>query len=367
MTSSINYFHGSDLEQVEKIYHVPKDDIVNFSDNVNPLGISPNIKTELANNIDLISKYPDREYTTLRRKISEYTSAHLNSILVGNGTTELISLLIQVVRPKKALIIGPTYSEYEKEIFLTGGSTYYYPLKESLNFQVEVDELNRALSSDIDLLVICNPNNPTSSAISHKEMRCILDHCKELDIFVLIDETYVEFAENMADITAVPFSQYYSNLMILRGTSKFFAAPGLRLGYGICGNKAILTKMNEKKHPWAINALASLAGEIMLDDTEYIEKTRNLIHEERNLIYAALQECPNVKVYPPIANFILFQIMDESIPASLVFEKLIHMKMMVRDASSFPFLNSQFVRFCFKHPEQNRKLLTHLKEILITG
>ena len=125
-----DHFHGSDLEKIEEIYHIKKEDITSFSANVNPLGISPLLKETLAKHVNAITSYPDRDYTGLRKSICQYTGAQFENIIVGNGSTELISLFIQTTHPQKALILGPTYSEYEREIALEGGHTLYYPLKE---------------------------------------------------------------------------------------------------------------------------------------------------------------------------------------------------------------------------------------------
>ena len=124
-----DHFHGSDLEKIEEIYGIKKEEIVSFSANVNPLGVSPLLKHTLSDQIDAITSYPDREYTSLRRCIAAYCGTETENVIVGNGSTELISLFIQVEHPKKALVIGPTYSEYEREIALGGGTTLYYPLR----------------------------------------------------------------------------------------------------------------------------------------------------------------------------------------------------------------------------------------------
>lgn len=258
-----DHFHGSDLEKIEAIYGIKKEDITSFSANVNPLGISPLLRKTLSEKVDAITTYPDREYTSLRKCISQYVGSDISHIIVGNGSTELISLFIQIEHPKKAMVIGPTYSEYEREISLGGGTTLYYPLREKDDFRLNVEDFTSHLNENIDLLVICNPNNPTSSAITRKDMRRILDVCKQYGIFVMVDETYVEFAENMEEITAVPLTHYYNNIIILRGTSKFFAAPGLRLGYAITGNCDLVKSINTRQNPWTINSLAVIAGELM--------------------------------------------------------------------------------------------------------
>ena len=188
-----DHFHGSDLEKIEQIYGIKKEEIVSFSANVNPLGVSPLLRTALSEQIDVITTYPDREYTSLRKCIAEYCGTEYENVIVGNGSTELISLFIQIEHPKKAMVIGPTYSEYEREISLGGGTTLYYPLREKDNFRLDVDDFISHLNESIDLIVICNPNNPTSSCITRTEMRHILDACKEHDIYVMVDETYVEY------------------------------------------------------------------------------------------------------------------------------------------------------------------------------
>ena len=352
-----DHFHGSDLEKIEEIYGIKKEEIVSFSANVNPLGVSPLLRTALADRIDAITSYPDREYTSLRKGIANYCNTDYENIIVGNGSTELISLFIQVEHPKKAMIIGPTYSEYEREISLGGGTTLYYPLKEKDDFRLNVDDFIAHLNESIDLLVICNPNNPTSSCITQANMRRILDACKEHDIYVMVDETYVEFAENMAEIDSIPLTNYYNNIVILRGTSKFFAAPGLRLGYAITGNRDLIKSINTRKNPWTINSLAVVAGEIMFKDQDYIHATKKLITSERARMFNALNASPDYKVYQPSGNFILAKILRDDLTSQDLFDKAIRRKMMIRDCSTFPFLDEKYIRFCIMNPEDNDRLL----------
>ena len=364
MLEQKEHFHGSDLEKIEKHFGIKKEDIISFSANVNPLGISFRLKEELSSHIDAITTYPDREYTSLRQAIGSYVHADFRNVIVGNGSTELISLVIKLIAPKKALIIGPTYSEYEHEISLGGGRSHFFRLREEDGFHLNEEALFQALSPDTDLLVLCNPNNPTSSQISRKTMRNILDCCKEKGIFVMVDETYVEFSENSREITSIPLTEYYNNIIILRGISKFFAAPGLRLGYAICGNTGLLHKMEQFKNPWTINSLAAIAGEIMFQDTFYIHQTIQLISSERKRICDLLADRPSVKYYEPHANFVLLRILREDITSEDLFVHTIQKGLMIRDCSSFPFLDNKYVRFCFMKPEDNDALMKAMLEIL---
>ena len=191
-------------------------------------------------------------------------------------------------------------------------------------------------------------------------MRIILDTCKEKGIFVMVDETYVEFSEKADQITSIPLTNYYNNIIILRGISKFFAAPGLRLGYAICGNHQLLQEIDSKKNPWTINSLAVVAGETMFRDTAYIKATRDLISSERARIYRTFQKSPDFKVYEPSGNFMLVRILKDDLTSQDLFDRAIREKMMIRDCSTFPFLDNKYIRLCIMNPEDNDRLLACL-------
>ena len=364
MLNHKDHFHGSDLEQIEEIYHIKKEDIISFSANINPLGISGNLRSSLSHQLDAITTYPDREYRELRKCIAAYAGTQPENIIVGNGSTELISLFIQTYAPKKTLILGPTYSEYEREISLEGGSTLYYPLREEQNFQLDTADLCTHLNDSLDLLVLCNPNNPTSTSISRREMRRILDACLQYGIFVMVDETYVEFTAEEDQVSSVPLTNYYTNLIILRGTSKFFAAPGLRLGYAVTGNRDLIRSVNTRQNPWSISSLAEIAGRLMFQDQEYIRETQSLISGERGRLFSLLDSWDSVTAYRPTANFMLVKILKENVDADQLFDHCIRKGLMIRNCSTFPFLNNRFFRFCFMKPEQNDRLIEAFRELL---
>ena len=173
----------------------------------------------------------------------------------------------------------------------------------------------------------------------------------------MVDETYIEFVENFHEIDAVPLTSYYNNIIILRGTSKFFAAPGLRLGYAVTGNRDLIDYINAHKNPWMINSLAAAAGEIMFRDQDYIQKTKQLIFSERKRMCQVLSADPRFKVYPPAANFVLVRLLDETLTSEVLFDRAIRQKMMIRDCSTFAFLDNSYIRFCMMSPEMNDRLL----------
>ncbi|BEI60154.1 histidinol-phosphate transaminase [Blautia luti] len=356
-------FHGSDIEKICEVYHLDPKNIIKFGANVNPLGLSENVKQQLASRLDILSSYPDRDYTTLRNTISEYCNVPAEFILPGNGSSELIALLIQERNPKHTLILGPTYSEYSRELSFSGSTQEYYHLREEDNFVLNVDDLCQTLEGNYDFLIICNPNNPTSSAITREDLQKLLTFCAEKNIFVMIDETYVEFAPDISEITAVTLTKEFTNLMVLRGVSKFYAAPGMRLGYGITGNLDFLKKMKEKQVPWSLNSLGALAGELMLQDKDYIHRTRELILSERTRLLQALVEIPTYKTYPAYANFILLKIQKPVLTSYDVFDACIRQGLMIRDCSSFECLDGEYIRFCIMNLEDNTRLLNILSSL----
>lgn len=360
------HFHGSDLEKIEKVYGIKKEDIISFSANVNPLGLSPRVKEALSEKADCLTSYPDREYTGLRKAIAAYTGVDFNHVLVGNGSSELISLFGKVCCPQKALILGPTYSEYEHSIALAGGKCSYFELRESANFVLDKFALYNELGNGYDLLILCNPNNPTGALIGRNVMEDIVKYCASLKINVIVDETYIEFVEGCNDVTAVSLAATYKNLVVLRGISKFFAAPGLRLGYGVTSNKELIRSINDIQVPWSINSLAEALGTVMFNDYQYMDKTRDLISLERSRVYSRLLAIPCIKAYRPTCNFILCHITSGEKTAEDLFEAAIKEKLMIRNCESFTYLDNTFFRFCFMKPEDNDKLLSVIEKTFIT-
>lgn len=357
-------FHGSDIEAVSNFYNIPKETIVCFSSNVNPLGLSDSLKTMLANHLDVLSSYPDRNYSSLKSALSTYCCAPAEYFLVGNGSTEMISVLIQTRRPKKALIISPTYSEYERELSLIGCTLDEYVLRESNDFQLDFDDFIRCMEHGrYELVILCNPNNPTSSALTTVRIRTMLEIIKTYHSFLMIDETYVEFTDNIHEYSAMSLLKEYDNFIVLRGVSKFFAAPGMRFGYAATSNKELHQAFLKLQNPWSLNSLAAFAGEIMFFDTEYIERSKTYLLSEKKRIIDDLSTIPWLKVYPAYANFVLVKVLLPNMTSGHIFHSLIKKGLMVRDCSSFACLDGAYFRFCIMHKEENTRLLKAIHEL----
>lgn len=364
MIQHTDHFHGSDLEKIEKAMGIKKEEIISFSANVNPLGLSDELKHFLSGHLDVITSYPDREYTKLREAIGSYIHCNPEQIIVGNGATELISLFLGALNPQKALIIGPTYSEYEREISLGGGTVHYYFTKEENHFHLDIADFLKEMEQGYDLVILCNPNNPTSTILTREELSLLLSELSGRHACLMVDETYAEFVENEADVSAVSLVNRFDNLLVLRGTAKFFAAPGLRLGYGIVGSSRLLSLIKEHKNPWTINSIAELAGCFMFQDQNFIKATRQLMEEERDFVCKRLSAINGLTVFPASCNFVLVKIEKEGKDADLLFEHCIKKKMMIRNCSSFPTLSNQYFRVCFMKHKDNLALIEAIEEAM---
>ena len=359
----MEYQHGGDIYS--------QDIQMDYSANINPLGMPEAVRQALRDCLEreVCSLYPDSRCERLRQALGRHHGVEDKWIICGNGAADLIFGLAAALRPVRGLVTAPAFSEYEQALRSVGCRTDYYYLREDRGFALDAAGMCGCVRAaaergePYDVVFLCNPNNPTSSAITQEELRRLIGFCAEKNIFVMIDETYVEFAPDINAITAVPLTREFTNLMVLRGVSKFFAAPGMRLGYGITGNMDFLAKMRKKQTPWSLNSLGAFAGEIMLQDEDYIKETRNLIRSERDRMIRELKDTDTYKIYPAYANFILLRILKNGLTSYDVFEACIRQGMMIRDCSSFQCLDGEFVRFCIMMPEDNSRLVKVLKSL----
>ena len=196
----------------------------------------------------------------------------------------------------------------------------------------------------------------------------ILRECNRYDTKLFVDEAFIEFLEDGLKESIVNSGENKKNLFVTRAFTKFFAIPGLRLGYGIYFDKSLEKKITEKKEPWSVNNIAEMAGITVLDDTEYIEKTLNWITEEKKYMYEKLDEISGIKPYKTEVNFICVKIKDELISKGLnvkkLREKMMEEGILIRDASNFKFLDERFFRLAIKDRRSNDRVIEALKKIL---
>ncbi len=359
-------FHGGNIYKIYREKGMKE--ILDYSSNINPYGLPKKFEKAVIENLSVLEKYPDPDYVELREEIAKTNKVELKNIIVGNGATEIIFLYMKVLKAKKILIVSPTFGEYERAMKATLDDIQvdYFKLEEAENFVLNIEKIKTELQKKYDLLVICNPNNPTGQFLLVKELEKILEKCTEVGTKLFVDEAFVEFVEDWREKSVIKTGKNKKNLFVLRAFTKFFAIPGLRLGYGICFDDEFMTKMLEKKEPWSVNNIAELAGKILLQDKEYIEKTNNWIKIEKKYMYENLKEIEGLKTYKTEINFILVKIKNEylyKVNAQILREKMLEKGILIRDASNFVYLNDNYFRLAVKDRKNNVRVLEALKEI----
>ncbi len=337
---------------------------VRYDLNMNPLGIPQSARKAIAENIDAISHYPDIYYGDLKQSIAAYTSAPAESIVMGNGSSDLIRLFAALVAPKKAKLIQPCFSEYDRVLRSYGCEVEYYALKEEDDFAFSVMDFIASLDSSIDMIIIGNPNNPTSRKIPFEDMEALASACESLDIFLIIDEMYIEFLDNHEKYTSVPLTETYENLAVFRSISKFFALPGIRLAYAVMNNPVQMQIINMTTTTNNIPTLTAIVGAAVLKDTEYIEESRSTIHTERNLVYSAMSTSKTIKLIKPDANFMLLKILKKDVTSRDVYDHCHSRGIIIRRCDDIPGLNEKYIRFCFMNPKQNDLMVNTILEII---
>ena len=380
-------FHGGNIYKIFREKNIKK--ILDYSSNINPYGIPESLKKRITENLEILERYPDPDYVELRQKLSNLNKVNLSDIILGNGATEIIFLFMKVINPKKILIVSPTFGEYERAVKATeiSGDTVslsssngdnknienkkieieYFELKESDDFKLNIGNLKNELENKYDLLIICNPNNPTGKFLKLAQTEEILKECNKYDTKLFIDEAFIEFLADGMKESIINTEENKKNLFVTRAFTKFFAIPGLRLGYGMYFDKELEKKISEKKEPWSVNNFAEMAGLTVLDDAEYIEKTLKWIAEEKIYMYEKLNKISGMKVYETEVNFITGKIdeklFSEGLNVKILREKMLEQGILIRDASNFKFLDERFFRLAIKDRASNERVIEVMKEI----
>lgn len=337
--------HGGD------IYRHPG--VIDFSVNTNPLGTPESVKRAVQESVAKIEHYPDVRCEALRKAISRFEQVNMEEILCGNGAAELFFAAVQAVCPQKALVIAPSFSEYEEALRSVGAEAEYYYLCEEDNFQIREDYVDK-LSEEIDMIFLCNPNNPTGQTIDRDMLIKILDCCKKQNIVVILDECFLEFLDEPNRYEMSNLRGEYPNLLIIKAFTKIFSMPGLRLGYAISSNPDILEEMSWKLQQWNVSVPAQMAGVAALENPkEYIRQTREYVSGQREYMRNIMKMMGYV-VFASKANYLFFKgrpgLEKEALEAGFL----------IRDCQNYEGLSEGFYRIAVRTKEENERLITWL-------
>lgn len=355
--------HGGEVLDAAYKSGLKREEILDFSSSVNPLGPSKKALEAAKLGFTEIPAYPDTNSTDLRQAIaSHFSGITKNNVVVGNGSTELMYLFAEVFLRKGefALIPAPTFGEYESAVRKTGESAKFVKL--DANFNVDKEAFIRDMVG-AKIVFLCNPNNPTSILIPNQTLTDIVEKAMDQDTLVFLDEDFLEFVENEKTLSLIGEIQRYPNLFILRSFTKIFGLTGLRVGYGIASEE-IIGVLSCAKIPWNVNCLAQVAAVAALKDDEHLRVTRELIKKEKALLPAELEKFGGFKVYPADANFFFIDIRNSLFTAKELATKLLAQGILIRDCTSFRGLDGYFIRVAVKTHSENERLIEALKRIV---
>ncbi len=341
MDFKLTGIHGGDIYR----NHVELD----FSVNVNPLGIPKEAKTAIHEAVNWCDRYPDMEAEKLKEAVSRQLSVPEEFLLFGNGSSELFLAVIHGLWPKKIVIPVPSFYGYAYAAEAQGGEVIYYKTRKEDGFRLTGDFL-KVLTKDVKLIFLANPNNPTGVLMDREILGEILRRSEELGIYVVLDECFIEFCRKGDSILDKGIESFSKNLILVRAFTKIYSIPGVRLGYLVCSNQALLERIKRQLPEWNLSCFAQAAGCACAGQTEYIKETAAYVEKERRFLEAGLER-KGFLVFPSAANFILFY------SKTPIYEQLLERGILIRDCGNFKGLTSGFYRIAVRSREENERLL----------
>ncbi len=355
-TISAQGAHGGDILSMAKRLGCGVGDLVDLSSNLTPLGMVPGLREALSERLPEISFLPESGSETLVRLFARKYGCSPQQVLAGNGTTEFIYAMPASVQSKRALVVAPTYGDYQTASEWAGLSVDFFTLKADEDFALDFNRLSARLTGG-ELVFLCNPNNPTGRVVASRELHdFILAHpASEF----LVDESYLPFV-NEPSLAGFPLP---GNLFLLCSSSKIYGIPGLRLGF-LVANEEKMSRFAARRKPWGVNRMAQVAGEYLLEHGDgYVQAVRDFLAQTRPDFVARLAALPGVRVIPGAANFILCRL-SGLITAPQLREGMLSQRIMIRDCSNFTGLDAHYFRVSLQEPSRNARCLAALAGIL---
>lgn len=337
-------------------------DVLDFSVDINPLGAPPAVRDAILQHLDDIHVYPDPHAAELCAAVAVHHGVGTDHIVVGNGSAELIALLPRLMPTPRALIMAPTFSEYAWAVEQAGGSVEYVELKEADGFCAAWDAgWWRARLARADIVFLCNPNNPTGLLVGADDVRRLAQWCRESSTWLVVDEAFMDLVD--APQTLVGDVAPGDQLVVLRSLTKSFAIPGLRLGYAVA--PPLLTERLRAAQPaWPVNALALAVGLRLLQERDFLARTRQALRPLRAQLSDAIAALGWLRPLPSTTGFLLCQLTDTSLTSTELTDRLAARGVLIRNCDSFVGLESgRFVRVAVRAPEDNARLVRALQDV----
>ena len=361
--------HGGNIYALSGKLRLDEKDIIDFSASINPLGVPKTVISALKHSIQHLYNYPDPDAKRLRLQIAKHHKINPESIICGNGSTELIYLVARSLRPERVLIPAPTFSEYERACKIRDGlRVMRYELKREKDFDLNIEEFIDAMSGKqlpitrhasritaFDMAFLCTPNNPTGRLIKKEDVIEIANAAKKLKCYLVVDEAFIDFVPEESAIKEVGENPY---LIVLRSLTKFYALSGLRIGYGVFPLN-ITEAIKKHKEPWTVNTLAQTAGIAAFKDIEFKKKTFRVIKQEKDFLEKEFKRS-EISYIPSEANYYLLRLNN----AKEIITALRNKGILVRDCSNFKGLDNSYMRIAVRSRRENKVLIKELSKFL---
>ncbi len=357
MQANTHYAHGGNIYALS-----PTGSWLDFSANINPMGLMSAVRTALTEHMDAVMHYPDPEARELKAALAEHYALPADNIIVGNGVAELIYLFFQVVRPHRVLIPVPSFGDYERAASAAHCVVQHILLRPEAGFLPDRKKMQQA-AAVTDCLILGNPNNPTGTLVTQADLLPLLETMQAGRQWLLVDESFMDFCEERVDATLKQLVQAYPYLVVLQSLTKFYAMPGLRLGYAVA-SRELVQRLEAAKDVWNVNALAQFAGVAALAQPAYDAASRSLVRQEADYLTAELEHLPGLRVLPGAANFRLVDIHGTGCTSSELTAALRARGVLVRDCANFAGLDDGYLRLAVRTHEENKQFLSHMEAVL---
>lgn len=370
--------HGGNIFQFAHEQRIEPYEVVDFSANINPLGPSQRGLDALNAQLRYISHYPDATNDDVLNAIADTYEMDKHQIIVGNGAAELLYAICRLPGYTGAFVPAPGFSEYKEALEASKipvRDIFYRPREDDNGipyFEVPYLALETFAAElkgqDGRIIVFLgNPNNPDGTLLDKDHIRTVASMLKDANSLLVIDESFIDFVGNDPlqdnEHSMRSLVNEFDNIIVVHSFTKFYAVPGLRIGAAFA-NETLITQLQQYIPSWSVNTLAQAYTKAALNDVDYIKRTKQELNEERAFMYDALDVIEGITVYPPSANFILFQVNQEGITANYINEELKKYNMIVRNCDSYVGLTNHWVRIAIKDHDTNIKLVDKLIDIL---
>jgi len=350
-----SYTHGGDIVTAQNRYGGA---VLDFSANLNPLGMPEEVRRAAEGAVREAIHYPDPFCRALIGAIARHDGVAEEQVLCGNGAADLIFRLAPALRPRRALVCAPTFSEYEAALRRYGCPVEYHYLSEENGFDV-TESLLEALTPGLDLVFLCTPNNPTGRLIAPELLRRTAARCAVLGARLVVDECFLPLSDGAGPGLA-PYLEEFPGLLLLRAFTKSYAVPGLRLGYALSADGALLELLADYGQPWSVSTPAQAAGVAALEACPgWPERARELLRTERPRLAEGLRAL-GLTVTGGQANYLLFRAKG----TADLRERLLLRGILIRSCANYPGLTADYYRVCVRTRQENLRLLAALKEVL---